>query len=150
MARTSSFILMAAIAIALFSAEPADGQFPIPKIKIPKIVKTQPTTSGDQGGSTTVNADPVTSTSANSSSSQSGSTGRGVPISGARITFSNNPDGSNPKTTFTSAENIYVQSVTWNGVSLDKPELLHGDLMKGGTLHFEMGPSPGPFGVTTP
>ena len=50
----------------------------------------------------------------------------------------------------TSAENIYVQSVTWNGVALDKPELLHGDLMKGGTLHFEMGPSPGPFGVTTP
>ena len=32
---------------------------------------------------------------------------RGMPIQGARITFSNNPDGSNPKTSFTSSENIY-------------------------------------------
>lgn len=32
---------------------------------------------------------------------------RGNPIPGARITFSNNPDGSNPKTSFTSSEFIY-------------------------------------------
>lgn len=49
-----------------------------------------------------------------------------------------------------SDENIYVQSVTWNGKTLDNPEILHGDLAQGGTLRFEMGPSPGPFGVTTP
>jgi hypothetical protein len=32
---------------------------------------------------------------------------RGIPIPGAKITFSNNPDGSNPKTSFTSAEYVY-------------------------------------------
>lgn len=32
---------------------------------------------------------------------------RGKPIPGAKITFSNNPDGSNPKTSFTSSEYIY-------------------------------------------
>ncbi|HVK63899.1 MAG TPA: GH92 family glycosyl hydrolase [Polyangium sp.] len=49
-----------------------------------------------------------------------------------------------------SAENIYVQAVTWNGQALDKPEILHGDLAQGGTLRFEMGPAPGSFGVTKP
>lgn len=47
-----------------------------------------------------------------------------------------------------SAENIYVQSVTWNGAPLTTPELRHGDIAGGGTLHFDMGPSPGAFGVT--
>ena len=32
---------------------------------------------------------------------------RGIPIAGAKITFSNNPDGSNPKTSFSSSEYIY-------------------------------------------
>jgi hypothetical protein len=32
---------------------------------------------------------------------------RGIPIPGARITFSNDPNGSNPKTSFTSSEFIY-------------------------------------------
>ncbi len=49
-----------------------------------------------------------------------------------------------------SAENIYVKSVTWNDVPLDKPEILHGDIMQGGALRFEMGSSPGEFGVTAP
>ena len=32
---------------------------------------------------------------------------RGIPISGAKITFSNSPDGSDPKTSFSSSEYIY-------------------------------------------
>jgi hypothetical protein len=54
-------------------------------------------------------SNPDTPNSSTSSSSSQSSTGnvRGRPIPGARITFSNNPDGSNPKTSFTSAENIY-------------------------------------------
>ncbi|UQA57659.1 GH92 family glycosyl hydrolase [Polyangium aurulentum] len=47
-----------------------------------------------------------------------------------------------------SAENLYVQSVTWNEAPLDKPELRHGDIAQGGTLRFEMGPSPGAWGRT--
>jgi len=46
-----------------------------------------------------------------------------------------------------SAENMYVQSVTWNGQTLTKPDLRHADIAAGGTLHFEMGKTPGAFGV---
>ena len=41
-----------------------------------------------------------------------------------------------------SAENIYIQSATLNGQSFSKSFLSHGDIMKGGTLHFAMGPMP--------
>ena len=100
MARSSLFILIAAIAIASFFVETAAGQMTItiPKIKIPKVPKTDPSpTPNDQ--------DPVTTDSnstSNSSSSQAGGDVRGKPIPGAKITFSNNPDGSSPKTSFTS------------------------------------------------
>ncbi len=49
-----------------------------------------------------------------------------------------------------SAENIYVKSVTWNGVPLDKPEISHDEISQGGTLQFDMSPTPGSFGVTSP
>lgn len=100
MARSSSFILIAAIAIALFSIQPAVGQFPLPKIKIPKLPKKDvPATPN--------NPDPITSNSDSSSQAGRNSIVRGVPIPGARIIFSNSPDGSSPKTSFTSSENIY-------------------------------------------
>lgn len=91
-----SVMLIAAIAAAIFLAQPAAAQFTIPKIKIPKI-PTKDTTV------TPTNPDRPS----NSSSSAVEGEVRGRPISGARITFSNNPDGSNPKTTFTSSEFIY-------------------------------------------
>ena len=96
----SSLTLIAILAAVSFLAQPADAQFTIPKIKIPKITKKD-------AGSTPQAADrPAEPTSA-STSEPPRSNLRGVPISGARMTFSNNPDGSNPKATFTSAENIY-------------------------------------------
>jgi predicted alpha-1,2-mannosidase len=45
-----------------------------------------------------------------------------------------------------SAQNIYVEAVTWNGSPLDKPELGHGDIAQGGTLRFEMGKTPAAWG----
>jgi putative alpha-1,2-mannosidase len=47
-----------------------------------------------------------------------------------------------------SAENIYVEAVTWNGSPLDKPELRHGDIAQGGTLRFEMTNTPAAWGRT--
>ena len=41
-----------------------------------------------------------------------------------------------------SMENVYIQSVTLNGVALKKPVLYHEDLIKGGRLIFEMGNKP--------
>ena len=100
MANSSSLFLIAAVAISSLAA-PAAGQFPI-KIKIPKIVKTEsPSTS-----SPTTSSDTPTRSS-DSPSQAEGAEDRGSPIPGARITFSNNPDGSNPKTTFSSSEFIY-------------------------------------------
>ena len=103
MIRSSSLILIAAIAVGSFFAEPAMGQFPLPKIKIPKIPKT------DTSSTPTTTDSPVTSNSDSSSqsASENNSSVRGVPISGAKITFSNNSDGSNPKASFSSSENIY-------------------------------------------
>ncbi|MCW5957606.1 MAG: hypothetical protein KIT61_13565 [Pyrinomonadaceae bacterium] len=98
MARTL-FVLIAAFAINSFFVEPAIGQFTIPKVKLPKITtkETQVTMSDNDG---------VTKT-ADSSQGMKGGDVRGVPIKGAKIIFSNSPDGSNPKTSFTSSENIY-------------------------------------------
>ncbi len=100
MTRSSSLILIAAIAVGLFFTEPAVGQFPFPKIRIPKIPKTD-------APATPNNPDPITSNSDSPSQSRSDSSARGVPISGAKIIFSTTPDGSNPKTSFSSSENIY-------------------------------------------
>ncbi|MFN0141201.1 MAG: hypothetical protein ACKVQW_14070 [Pyrinomonadaceae bacterium] len=95
----SSLLLIAAVAVASFFAQPAAAQFPI-KIKIPKIVKPEspptPTTNSDTASPTSDTSSPVSDGKV-----------RGIPIAGAKITFSNNPDGSNPKTSFTSSENIY-------------------------------------------
>jgi predicted alpha-1,2-mannosidase len=41
-----------------------------------------------------------------------------------------------------SRRNKYVQSVTVNGKTLDKPFLHHGDIIGGGQMIFEMGPKP--------
>ena len=42
----------------------------------------------------------------------------------------------------TSSENIYVQSVKLNGESLNRTYILHDELMAGGKLDFDMGPTP--------
>jgi len=42
----------------------------------------------------------------------------------------------------TSAQNIYVQSVTWNGRPHSRSWISHAELMQGGELRFEMGPKP--------
>ena len=102
MTRSSSLILIAAIAIATFFAAPAVAQFTIPKIKIPKIPKK------DAPANPTTADNPVTTSNPDSSSpGQRDDNVRGAPISGAKITFSNNPDGSNPKSSFSSSEYIY-------------------------------------------
>ena len=50
----------------------------------------------------------------------------------------------------TSLENIYVQSVTLNGVAVTTTYILHEDIMAGGTLEFEMGNTPNKlWGVET-
>jgi predicted alpha-1,2-mannosidase len=41
-----------------------------------------------------------------------------------------------------SAQNIYVQSVRWNGKPYTRSWLRHADLVAGGTLEFVMGPEP--------
>jgi predicted alpha-1,2-mannosidase len=42
----------------------------------------------------------------------------------------------------TSDENIYIQSVAWNGRPHTKTWIAHADLVQGGRLVFEMGPKP--------
>ncbi|MFL6468718.1 MAG: hypothetical protein ACJ72Z_12240 [Pyrinomonadaceae bacterium] len=94
-----SLMLIAAIAAASFFTQPSVGQFTNPKIRVPKVpTKDAPATPNkpDQVG-----------TASSSSSQASNGTVRGIPIPGSKITFSNNPDGSNPKTSFTSSEYIY-------------------------------------------
>lgn len=93
----SSFMLIAVLTAATFLTQSAAGQFP--KIKLPKITK-------QEVPSTPSSSDPVTQNPNSSSSAPDGDV-RGIPIPGAKITFSNNPDGSNPKTNFTSSEYIY-------------------------------------------
>lgn len=87
--------------IVLFgSMNLAVGQITFTIPKIPKITKEKPPT--------TVESPTTTGTiSSDSSSSPASPANRGKPIPGARITFSNNPDGSNPKTSFASSEFIY-------------------------------------------
>lgn len=107
MTRSSTLILIAAIAIGLSFSQPSLGQFPIPKIKVPKIPKTNtPTTTNTDSSPTSdspsSNSEPSTSARGNANANV-----RGVPISGAKLSFSTNPDMSNPKTSFTSSENIY-------------------------------------------
>ncbi|MGE3467220.1 MAG: hypothetical protein AB7J13_09830 [Pyrinomonadaceae bacterium] len=98
----SLLILIAVIAVTSFFSGPAAGQFPI-KIQIPKIPKKE-------SPAPTPNPDPVSPTSSATSVSSSPAPAgevRGKPIPGAKITFSNNPDGSSPKTSFASSEFIY-------------------------------------------
>ncbi|KAF1722825.1 GH92 family glycosyl hydrolase [Pseudoxanthomonas wuyuanensis] len=42
----------------------------------------------------------------------------------------------------TSAKNVYVQRVRWNGQPYTRSWIRHADLAAGGTLEFEMGPKP--------
>jgi putative alpha-1,2-mannosidase len=39
-------------------------------------------------------------------------------------------------------DNVYVQSVSWNGVDIQGVYISYEDLMLGGVLHFEMGDTP--------
>jgi hypothetical protein len=96
-----SLLLIAAIAVASISIQPAAGQFPIPKIKLPTIPKKDTPATPTQPDTVSPSSDAGRSTPA-----QSGKV-RGKPVPGAKITFSNNPDGSNPRTSFTSSEFIY-------------------------------------------
>lgn len=98
--RKSSLMLIAVIGAAFFFTEPAASQIKLPKIKLPTVPKKESPT-------TTESTDRTVSPTSSSSSQASGRDVRGVPIQGARITFSNSPDGSSPKTSFTSAEDIY-------------------------------------------
>ncbi len=41
-----------------------------------------------------------------------------------------------------SQTNVYLQSITLNGIALQKPVLKHADLMKGGKLVYVMGSAP--------
>ena len=93
-----SLVLIAAIAAASLLTQPAVGQFELPKIKIPKIPKKD---------SPATPSSPDRTASPTSVSTSSASNGRGVPIQGARITFSTSPDGSGPKSSFASSEYIY-------------------------------------------
>ncbi|HEV7699587.1 MAG TPA: hypothetical protein VGO43_05115 [Pyrinomonadaceae bacterium] len=106
MTRSSSFILIATIAIASLFVEPAVGQFTLPKIKIPKVKKDVPATPTATSTTDQAISNPDRPSSDSTSRAQDSSV-RGVPIPGARISFSNNPDGSNPKTSFSSSEYIY-------------------------------------------
>ncbi len=46
-----------------------------------------------------------------------------------------------------SSENVYVQSVTWDGKAYNDCFLDHAELVKGGTIVFEMGSEPSAWGV---
>ena len=41
-----------------------------------------------------------------------------------------------------SPENVYVQSLTWNGAAVTGTQIAYSDMMEGGTLEFTMGPKP--------
>ncbi|MDR1525583.1 MAG: glycoside hydrolase family 92 protein [Tannerella sp.] len=41
-----------------------------------------------------------------------------------------------------SAENVYIQSATWNGKSYNRCYIDHSDIVNGGTLELVMGNSP--------
>jgi len=45
---------------------------------------------------------------------------------------------------------VYIQSATWNGHALNAPRLAHADLIRGGTLHYVLGPQPNRAWGTTP
>ena len=45
-----------------------------------------------------------------------------------------------------SAENVYIQSATLNGKTLDKPVITWEQIQAGGVLHFHMGPKPSQWG----
>ena len=47
-----------------------------------------------------------------------------------------------------SDKNVYIQSVTLNGRPLSQTFIRHVDILAGGTLIFEMGPSPSAWGLT--
>lgn len=95
-----SLMLIAVIAVASFSTEPVAGQFGLPKVKLPTLPKKDAPATPKSPDSA------VNPTSPSSSTASTGKV-RGIPIAGAKITYSNNPDGSNPKTSFTSSEYIY-------------------------------------------
>ena len=46
-----------------------------------------------------------------------------------------------------SKENIYVQSVKWNGKPYTKSYIMYHDIMKGGTLELQMGSQPSKWGT---
>lgn len=46
-----------------------------------------------------------------------------------------------------SSENVYIQSMTWDGKAYNDCFINHADLVKGGTIVFEMGNQPSTWGV---
>ena len=57
------------------------------------------------------------------------------PASDNVATFTIEADGN-------SADNVYIQSGTLNGRTLDKNYITYDDIARGGTLHFVMGSQP--------
>lgn len=49
-----------------------------------------------------------------------------------------------------SEKNIFVKAVRWNDTPLDKLEISHDEIAQGGTLTFDMSPTPTSFGVVAP
>jgi len=47
----------------------------------------------------------------------------------------------------TSAENLYIQSSSFNGEALNKPVITWAQIQAGGTLHFDMGNTPSAWGA---
>lgn len=93
-----------AIAALFVSAGQVEAQITINIPKLPKIKKDkekpQPT-SETPAASVPASDNPISDVATTQTAR------RGAPIPGATLTFSNNPDGSNPKTTFSSSEYIY-------------------------------------------
>ena len=51
------------------------------------------------------------------------------------------------RATDVSNENIYIQSVRLNGLPYTRSYILYNDIVRGGTLEFQMGPQPSDFGT---
>lgn len=88
--------------VTIFSAS-AFAQFTISVPKIPKIKKPEPKATPSAPDTSSRS----TATTARPATQAASADRRGVPIPGAKMIFSNSPDGSDPKTTFTSSEEIY-------------------------------------------
>jgi len=66
----------------------------------------------------------------------------GSPLVDAAVIHLENGKTFNVKAIHNNAENIYIQSVTLNGKTINRNYITHKEIMNGGTLEFTMGKSP--------